>query len=250
MKAKVQPKHKAATLLIAFVVWEIASVAAGSKYFPHSWVVLPDLLSLLLTFTFWKELVITVWLSSLAFVIGAVIATVIGIAVALKRSGEIATQGVLNFLRSIPSVVFLPLLIASIGSSARTAVILAAFVVIFKLVTYIIRGIKQTEKSLIDSAEIMGLSMPSKIMLLYLPSTISIAGTGLRLSASRAFGTVIAAGIVAGTPGLGSALLMAEANANYPRVFSYVVVMGIAGAAIYAGFTQLEKKLVLWRVSV
>ena len=250
MKVRVQPKHRAVTLVITFALWEIASIAAGSKYFPHSWVVLPDFLTLITTVNFWKDLVITLWLSLVSFILGAVIATIIGITVALKHSGEISTRGVLNFLRSIPSVVFLPLLIASIGSSARTAIILSAFVVTFKLVTYIIRGIRQTEAGLLDSAEIMGLPLDKKIFLMYLPSTISIAGTGLRLSASRAFGTIIAAGIVAGTPGLGSALLMAEANANYPRVFSYVVVMGITGAAIYAGFTALERKLVVWRVSV
>ena len=128
--------------------------------------------------------------------------------------------------------------------------ILGAFVVTFKLVTYIIRGIGQTEIELIDIANIMSLPLSTRIFLMYLPSTVSIAGTGLRLSASRAFGTVIAAGIVAGTPGLGSALLMAEANANYPRIFSYVLIMGFAGTAIYSCFTALERKLVTWRVAV
>jgi ABC-type nitrate/sulfonate/bicarbonate transport system permease component len=144
----------------------------------------------------------------------------------------------------------LPLLIASIGSSSRTAVILASIVVTFKLVTFVIRGIQQTDPRLIDLAKIMNLPVRDQVGLMYLPSAVAIAGTGLRLSASRAFGTIIAAGLVAGTPGLGLDLLMAESAANYPRMFSYVIVMGFAGSAIYSIFTKLERKLVHWRVAV
>ena len=238
------------TLAIGLGLWESASALAGAKYFPHSWRVLPDLISLLATTSFWANLLLTLWLSALSFIIGTLCATTIGVLIALKRSGELATRGVLNFFRSIPSVVFLPLLIASIGSSARTSVILAAFVVTFMLVTYVIRGVGTTDPRLLDSAKVMGLPWLSKVFLLYLPSTVSIAGTGLRLSASRAFGTIIAAGIVAGTPGIGSSLLIAESNANYPRVFSYVLIMGVVGSAIYALFTTLENRLVHWRSAV
>jgi ABC-type nitrate/sulfonate/bicarbonate transport system permease component len=90
----------------------------------------------------------------------------------------------------------------------------------------------------------------TKILLVYLPSTISIVGTGLRLSASRAFGTIVAAGIVAGTPGLGSQMFLAESSANYVRTFSYVVVMGIVGTSVYAIFSAIERKFVVWRVTV
>jgi len=79
---------------------------------------------------------------------------------------------------------------------------------------------------------------------------ISILGTGMRLSASRAFGTVVAAGIITGSPGLGSAMGAAAASTNYPRVFSYVLVMGIVGTFIYSGFSFFENRLFRWRSTV
>ena len=74
--------------------------------------------------------------------------------------------------------------------------------------------------------------------------------TGFRLSASRAFGTVIASGIIIGTPGLGRDLLFAESNAEYERVFSYVIVLGIVGTSIYSTFNIIESKFIHWRVNV
>lgn len=240
----------ALTFLVGFGLWELGSLIANVRNFPHSWVVLADLASLVITMAFWESLLVTVGISGLGFIIGALFACVIGIFVALTKSGDLATSGVINFVRSIPSVVFLPLLIASIGSSARTALILTSFVITFKLVTYVVRGIGETDPILIESSRVIGLRGFSKIVYLYLPSTTSIVGTGLRLSATQAFGTVVAAGIVAGTPGLGSALLLAESSANYPRVFSYVFVMGVLGSLIYSLFNRTENKLIRWRVSV
>ena len=234
----------------ALALWETCSAIAGASYFPHSWSTLLDLGNLLTVPLFWWSYIQTIWLSLLAFLVGTVFATAIGIAVTLNRAGEQSTRGVINFFRSMPSVVMLPLLIASLGSSARTAVILGSIVVTFKLVTFVIRGIQQTDPHLIDLAKVMNLPFQDRIGLMYLPSAVAIAGTGLRLSASRAFGTIIAAGLVAGTPGLGLGLLMAESSANYPRMFAYVIVMGVTGSSIYSIFTWLERKLVHWRVAI
>jgi ABC-type nitrate/sulfonate/bicarbonate transport system permease component len=117
-------------------------------------------------------------------------------------------------------------------------------------ITYVIRGVQDTDPLLDESTRLVGLNTLDRIRFLFLPSMISTLGTGMRLSASRAFGTVIAAGIITGSPGLGSAMGAAASSANYPRVFSYVIVMGIVGTFIYSGFTFLENKLFRWRVTV
>ena len=143
---------------------------------------------------------------------------------------------------------FLPLLIASIGASAKTAVILCALVVSLKMVIYVLRGVLETEKEHLEFARIYHLTFASRIFSIYLPSLISVVSTGFRLSASRAFGTVIASGIIIGTPGIGRDLLFAEANAEYERVFSYVIVMGIAGTLIYTLFNLIERRFIHWRV--
>lgn len=243
-------QNRLITSAAALALWEVCSAIAGASYFPHSWTTIIALGNLLIAPAFWWSFIQTIWLSLLSFLVGTVIATAIAVAVTLNRAGEQSTRGVINFFRSMPSVVMLPLLIASLGSSARTAVILGTIVVTFKLVTFVIRGIQQTDPRLIDLAKVMNLPFQDRLGLMYLPSAVAIAGTGLRLSASRAFGTIIAAGLVAGTPGLGLGLLMAESSANYPKMFAYVLVMGFTGSYIYSIFTVLERKLVHWRVAI
>ena len=236
------------TLLISISLWEIAAQAVGSRSFPHLKSVLVDLSELLNTLSFWRSLGETICLTLVGFFFGAAIAFLIGLAMALNHRINQLLSSSINFLRSIPSVVFLPLLIASIGASAKTAVILCALVVSLKMVIYVSRGVLETEKEHLEFARIYHLTFASRIFSIYLPSLISVVSTGFRLSASRAFGTVIASGIIIGTPGIGRDLLFAEANAEYERVFSYVIVMGIAGTLIYTLFNLIERRFIHWRV--
>ena len=239
---------KISTVAITIALWEAAAFTVGSRSFPHINSVFSDLVNLLQTMAFWKSLGETLLLMSIGFAIGSIVAFAIGLTIALNQGLDRLISSSLNFLRSIPSVVFLPLLVASIGASMRTAIFLTALVVSLKLVIYVSRGVLETEKEHIEFAKLYRLNTLSRIYSIYLPSLISVVSTGFRLTASRAFGTVIASGIIIGTPGIGRDLLYAGANAEYERVFSYVIVMGVIGTLLYSLFNFIERRFIRWRV--
>jgi ABC-type nitrate/sulfonate/bicarbonate transport system permease component len=234
----------------SFILWEIACAIADVDSFPHSWEIARDFIPLAFTVFFWESVGITIFISFWGFIFGTSIALLLGISIALWTPGEKATRGTINFFRAIPSVVFLPLLIASIGASIRTSVILTTLVVTLMSINYVIRGVQGVDPLLKESASYSRLNGLDRILILYLPSMISTLGSAMRLAGARAFGTVVAAGIIVGGPGLGSALGLAASSANYSRVFSYAITMGIIGVLIYSGFTYLENKFFRWRTTV
>ena len=246
------PRPAKSTVIAAtgFMLWELAWLIAGVDSFPHSWEVVQDFIPLVFTLFFWKSVGITLFISFWGFVLGTLLALLLGISIALWTSGEKATRGTINFFRAIPSVVFLPLLIASIGASLKTSVILTTLVVTLMSITYVIRGVQGVDPLLKESASYIRLNGLDRILILYLPSMFSTLGSGMRLSSARALGTVIAAGIIVGGPGLGSAMGAAASAANNPRVFSYAITLGIIGVLNYSGFTYLENKLFRWRTTV
>lgn len=248
---KIRRWHKLSGIaIVSLLLWELSWVIASVDSFPHSWEIVRDLIPLLFTFVFWKSLSITIFISLSGFIFGTLLALLLGISVALWTSGEKATRGTINFFRAIPSVVFLPLLIASIGASVSTSVILTTVVVMLMSITYVIRGVEGVDPLLKESANCIRLSKFDRILILYLPSMISTVGSGMRLASARAFGTVIAAGIIVGGPGLGSAMGAAASVANQPRVFSFAITMGVVGVLNYSGFTYLENKFFRWRTTV
>lgn len=232
---------------ISVFLWETCAILVGSESFPHAIEVVIDLWSLVRSFAFFQELIITLGITLISVIMGTSLAVIIGAVIASSRFGDVSTRRVLNFVRAIPSVVILPLLVSSIGSSILTVVYLTTYVVAFLLLTFVIRGISDIDPGILESSYISQISFLRKVSIVYLPALVSVLGTGLRLGVSRAFGTVIASGIIAGTPGLGLALLMAQSSANYPRVFSYVFIMGTAGTLIYSAFSKLEVASIKWR---
>jgi len=248
---KMRQSHKwMAVTVSGFVLWELACFIANVDSFPHSWQIASDFIPLMFTFFFWESVSITIIISLCGFIFGTSIALLLGILVVLWSSGENATRGTINFFRAIPSVVFLPLLISTIGASVKTSVILTTLVVTLMTINYVIRGVQGVDPLLKESARYSRLNVFDRILILYLPSMISTLGSAMRLACARAFGTVVAAGIIVGGPGLGSAMGAAASSANHSRVFSYAITMGIIGVLIYSGFTYVENKVFRWRTTV
>lgn len=212
----------------------------GAKYFPHIWSVLGDLFTLLLELSFWSDLFETTWLFAVGMTFGSLIAILLGALTSFSKTGDLAVSGSLSFIRSIPAVALLPLFIASIGSSSFTVVLLTIYVVTFKLAVYVSRGFQKTAIEIVELLKIVRMSSTRRFVSVYLPHALTSIGTGLRITSVIAYGTVVACGVTAGTPGFGSSLLLAEESASYIRVFSYVIVLGITGLALNSFFTKVE----------
>ena len=225
------------------VLWEVASYFALQSHFPHIWVVAQDLSKLTLTYVFWKSLLITFLIAIIAFLLGSAIAIGVGIFLATHDLFESSSRNIFNLLRSLPSVAILPLLIAYRGSSLSTVLILTTFVVACKLLLFVVREIKYLSPALAELTAILRLSWQLKLTRVYLPSLASLLGSGAILAGDLAFVTVVLSGILAGTPGIGSAFLRAEVTGDVIRVFSYVIVMGLAGSFIFAFFRKLGRTL-------
>lgn len=235
------------SLTIGIFAWELAAFFVGSIYFPHSWNIANDLFKLIRELNFWIQFLETIAISTFGVIVGTLLALITGVLISITKNAEKSTQGTINMFVIIPSIVFLPILISGIGSNTKTVLILSTSVVFFRMITYITRAIKDIENSLLDSARLLKLNLLMKFVYIYCPAIFSKVSVGFRYTTSIAFGTVVTAGIAAGTPGFGSALYLAETVADFSRVFSYVFVMGIIGVAINNSLSKIEIRLLHWK---
>lgn len=237
-----------ASISLTVLLWELLSSFVGRQYFPGIWAVLNDVLELLSQSFFWQSLVETLGILSLSLVLGMALSLALGVALSLNKSFGDSFSGLISFVRCIPAVAILPIFIASWGARVTSVVALTVLVVAFKLVTYVIRGFQQAQLELLDYARATRLSLFRKIVAIYLPGSLSSIATGLRVTAILAYGTVVACGVAAGTPGIGSSLLLAEESASHTRVFSYVLVMGFTGVLVNNVFVSTQRRLDVTRM--
>ena len=232
-------------LAITFVVaaWEITSLIAGSKYFPHFSTELKTLGTLATSGAFWHTTLVTLALTFTAFMCGISIALVIGAVLGLLKSVELHSRATLNFLRTIPIVAILPILIGGFGLSEILVISLTSAVVALKFLIYVVRGIQSSQNLYAQDVKLMRLPKHVQILQIYFPSTLTLLAVGARLSFELALSTVVICGLFVGTAGLGSALLQAETNSNISLVFAYVIVLGAIGVGINSLFSKCEKMI-------
>lgn len=230
-------------VLIFVVGWELLSRVIGAKYFPHFWDVIATLLRTFQKLEFWADLLLTLtpFLISMSLII--VLSIILGATISSNRLVELATFDLLAFIRGVPSIVILPLLISIHGNSIITVIIAVTLSSIPKSTIFIVDGIRNVEPELLDAVAIMKLSKARKLFALYLPSGIFFSITSLKLVSLVALTSIVAAGAISGVPGLGNDLHLAEAYSKFDLIYSYVLVMGMMGLLLNHILVRVQSRI-------
>lgn len=153
----------------------------------------------------------------------------------------------LNFLRSLPPLAYIGLLIVwfGIGDTSKIWLLfLAAFPPITMATISGVRGVRQDQVNAVLS---LGASRRQSVTTVLLPSTLPEILTGIRVAVGFAWTTVVAAEIANGIPGIGGLAYLAGEQLQSALVIACIVVIGLAAIALDLGLKSLEKTLVPWR---
>lgn len=180
------------------------------------------------------------------FSISAVLGITLGILIGLSRHLERVTQLVVQIIKPIPPIAWIPLVILwfGIGESGKTFLIfLGGF---FTILINVIDGIKQTDKKLIEVSKVMETPMLKHIVKLVIPSATPNIFTGLRTGLSSCWMCVVAAELVSSTTGLGYMIMDARQYGQTDIVIVGMLAIGIIGKVMDSLLKLLEKKVIVW----
>jgi ABC-type nitrate/sulfonate/bicarbonate transport system permease component len=239
-------------VLVALLAWEAASRSGllARQFIPPASEVLAELVGLLGTADFWTNIWFTlesVLLGLLVvMVLGPVLALLIGLVPAFRES----TWFLLEFLKPIPPIVLIPLGLLLWGPVLEMKVILIAFGALWPLLTQLVYGIQETDRTLWDLSRSYRLGWQVTTRFIVAPSMLPYALTGLRISASIAVVVAVVTELVGGAAGIGQAIAVAQVNNLLPALYAYVLTAGVLGIAINLVFMALERPLLFWHASI
>lgn len=153
----------------------------------------------------------------------------------------------LNFLRSLPPLAYIGLLIvwSGIGDQSKIWLLfLAAFPPIAMSTIGGVRGVREDQLNAVRS---LGASRRQTLTAVVLPATLPEILTGIRVAVGFAWTTVVAAEIANGIPGIGGLAYLAGQQLNTALVVACILVIGFAAILLDLGIKSLEKVLVPWR---
>jgi sulfonate transport system permease protein len=149
----------------------------------------------------------------------------------------------LNFLRHIPPMAAIPMLILwfGIGETSKLAIIiLATFFPIFLNTS---QGISQCDPDLLEVARAFGYNRLQTLFRVVLPSALPYILTGMRLGLGYSWRSLIGAELLAASSGLGYMILNAEQLARPDVIMTGILVIGGLGSAMDALFSLAAEKM-------
>ncbi|MDO9457493.1 ABC transporter permease [Nocardioides sp.] len=165
-----------------------------------------------------------------------VVATVIGVALAVLIVRAPALQGVANALSAIgltiPSFALVGLLLPVFSIGAFTAFVAVAFYAVLPVLRNSVVGLQGVDATLIESARGMGMSGFAVLWRVRLPLAWPVILAGVRISMQMSMGVAAIAAYVLG-PGLGGYIFKGLAQIGGANAVNYALV-GTLGVVVVA----------------
>jgi NitT/TauT family transport system permease protein len=240
----------AAGLILLFGVAELAMRAGGvnQAVFPLPSTVLNSVVRMLGNGPFWSAAVSTLGKWAEAVAISVAIAVPSGVLLGTLPWLEDAVRPLTEFLRPIPSVVLLPLVLLIVQDDIRTEVVLIVLAAGWPVLINTVYGLKEVEPVAKQTLRSFGFGPVAVAWRVSLPSAAPFIATGVRIAASTAFVTAVAVELIGtGEDGIGSYVIQAESGtAGITPVLAVAVWSGVLGLAINAVFAGAEHRAFRW----
>jgi NitT/TauT family transport system permease protein len=246
--------RKAARGLVGFaaflVVWELFSRSGvvREEFLPPPTTVFPRLAVLLTEPPFVADVVATVlaWLIAVGIAVG--IAVPLGLLLGSVPAVATAARVLVEFLRPIPSVALIPLVIVLLGTGPETKITLAVYAALWPLLFNTIYAMSEIDPVQVDTARAFGLSRARILWTVSLPHAAPFVMTGVRISASIALILVVSTELLAGgSGGLGQVIFDAGAGGGrMDVVLSATLVAGVIGFVGNAVLERVQRRWLGW----
>jgi len=243
-------RYLAGTLSVVggLTLWELVSrlLVANALFLAAPTQIVQAIWALTLSGEMEKHVVISAIEFALGYVIASVIGVVVGFAMANSVAVKQALQPWISGLYATPTIALAPLFILWLGIGIWSKVLVVIFLVLFPVTINTEAGLRTTSERLIEMLRSFGATPRQIFFKVSLPSALPFILAGLKLGIGRGLIGVVVAELFGSRAGLGRLISQSADAFNMPELFAGVIVLAIAGIAMTAGFTLVERKLVPW----
>jgi NitT/TauT family transport system permease protein len=163
------------------------------------------------------------------FLIATVMAIPIGVLIGTYRFWEAALEPLIDFIRYMPVVAFVPLTIVWSGVGDTQKFVIIWIGTFFQQVLLIMDNTKRVPLDLVDIGRTLGLKDRQILSRIIVRSAAPGIWDSMRISLGWAWTWLVLAELVAATSGLGYRITTAQRYLETNLIVAYIIVLGILG---------------------
>ena len=180
------------------------------------------------------------------YFIGSTLGIVLGACLGLVDTLRDATRPLVEFVRSIPAVILIPVGMAIFGFGDSMKIAIIAVATLFPVLLNTMDGIRSVDATTLDMARAYGIPFRGRLREVILPSALPRILAGMRISLSIAIIVMVVSEMVASTNGVGYFVLQQERQFRIPEMWSGVIVLGLLGYFFNLLFVFVERRALYW----
>ncbi|MES2148640.1 MAG: ABC transporter permease [Pseudomonadota bacterium] len=180
------------------------------------------------------------------FLVGAGLALPLGLSMGSSRIMYAWLNPMMQVLRPIPPIAYIPLAILWFGLGNAPAIFLIALGAFFPVLVNTIAGVRQVDGIYIRAARNLGVNRRTMFVRIMLPAAVPYILSGVRIGIGTAFIVVIVSEMIAVNNGLGFRILEAREYFWSDKIIAGMISIGLLGLAIDFGMNKLNNHLLRW----
>lgn len=187
----------------------------------------------------WYDAVTSLRRVLIGFTAGALTGVTLGAGMSASRVVRHLTDPVMEVLRPLPPLAFIPLFIIwlGIGELPKEVLIMIGVIPIMAVTT--VAALDEVPNDLRLCARTLGASPRYTMLRMQIRSALPAILTGMRISIAASWTSIVAAELIAATTGLGYLIMQAGDYLNTALVFSGIIAIAIMGLVLDAGIRGL-----------
>ena len=194
----------------------------------------------------WLDVKVSVMRVTAGFLLSAVLAIPIGVFIGSFKVCEALLQPLTEYVRYIPVPALIPLLMLFFGIDEMAKVMLIFVGVFFQLVLMVADEIRRVPHELVQASQTLGAKRGEIVRLVLFRAAMPGIFDALRLCNGWAWTYLVVAELIAANEGMGYRILKFSRFLQTPKIFVYLILLGIIGLALDFAFRRFNQRVFHW----
>jgi ABC-type nitrate/sulfonate/bicarbonate transport system permease component len=177
------------------------------------------------------------------FGIAAVAALTLGTLAALCAPLRLMLEPVIEFVRPIPPLAFLPMFLVWFGLGETSKIAFIAYTTFFPMFVGVAAGVLRVDVLLLRAAASLGATRADLVRRVVLPAALPGIVVALRLGFGLALFVIVGAEFIGADAGLGNLIMEGRTYFNPPVIVMGALVLGFLGSLVNALLLTVERRV-------
>lgn len=232
--------------LLLLALWWVWSTNAESPFFPPLAEILTRFQELWLFEHLTSDIIPSLAIVVIGFGCSAFLGVVGGVVLARVDPLRELLEPLITFLRAVPMVAAIPVIVATIGFGDGVRVLIIVIAATPPVVIATMDGVSSLDPMLKDVSRSFALTRTDRLFQVYLPQAGAQIFSGLQVCLQYSFVLMIASEMLGATRGIGYMTLLAQQTFVSVDMWAGILLLGVVGFSANFLLAKVRKRVLRW----